>query len=109
MLYIYVAIHGNIYQICCQLSLIVIALEWLHGEEVYPPVRLLQRRYPVQLIASMSGQQGVSCRQAQASICVLSSKAASNNEQCVLIVPYAQMVPELQLHKLLRTSVCAWR
>jgi hypothetical protein len=62
--------------------------------------RLLQRGYPLQLIASIANKVSHADRHKYLRV----SGKAANNEQCVLVVPYAQMVPELQLHKLLRTE-----
>jgi hypothetical protein len=65
--------------------------------------RLRQRGYPERLLASIANHVSFSQRH-QYLTASSSSKAATASSKSVLVVPYAQLVPELQLQQLLRDA-----
>lgn len=62
--------------------------------------RLRQRGYPLHLIASITSP--VSFARRQEYLSNASSRTTASSSRPVLVVPYAQLVPELQLQQLLQ-------
>lgn len=65
--------------------------------------RLRQRGYPQRLLASITSRVSFSQRHRYLSASS-SSKAATASSKSVMVVPYAQLMPELQLQQLLRDA-----
>jgi hypothetical protein len=65
--------------------------------------RLRQRGYPQRLLASITSRVSFSQRHQYLSASS-SSKAATASSKSIMVVPYAQLMPELQLQQLLRDA-----
>ena len=63
--------------------------------------RLLQRGYPLRMITNITNNVSHADRQRYLSHI---SCSASSSGNCVLVVPYAQIVPQMKLQKLLHTA-----
>jgi hypothetical protein len=66
--------------------------------------RLRQRGYPQRLLASITSRVSFSQRHQYLSASSNSKKALAASSKSVMVVPYAQLMPELQLQKLLRDA-----